>query len=249
MWSKPEGGRSSGTIPSWDGAAKGWRRYCKEVAWYTSGTKRPERRYLATRLIPQLTGSARLLAMSWNQGEFDQEKGVLVFLQKLAKSPLVRKTIPNAAAIMTQYFGFKRFKGEPISSFLVRELLGFEEFSEALLTLKEERAGIDPARRDFGLPDLSDPTSGKGDGYGKGQQWQWRQHEPWWEDQDAAYDEAEAEVGEEDTVPMQDGKYDEVPQRSIASSSPPPQEEPLMAPAEHSEIDSFILDVLEAGGC
>ena len=111
------GARVSDQIPTWDGQSKGWRRYCKEVAWYVQGTKKGERRYLATRLQQKLTGSARLLAMSWNLAEFDCDQGVHVYLQKLAASPLVRRSLPNAAAIMTQYFQFRRGYHESISSF------------------------------------------------------------------------------------------------------------------------------------
>lgn len=131
--------------PAWDGQPKGWRRYCREVCWFVQSTKVGQRRHLATRLIARLTGSARLLATSWPQSEFDHERGALTYLQRLAKSPLVRRSLPNAAATMTQYFAFKRIPNESISSFLVRETLTYEEFSEALARLKEERAGLDPA--------------------------------------------------------------------------------------------------------
>ena len=68
---------------------------------------------------------------------------MLVLLRKLAQSPLVRRSLPNAAAIITQYFQFKRMPGEPIiANFLVRETLGFEEFQEALLRLREELHGL-----------------------------------------------------------------------------------------------------------
>ena len=110
------------------------------------------RRYLATRLISKLTGTARLLAMSWSQSEFDTEDGVAKYLRKLAMSPLVRRSMSNAAAIMNQYFAFKRYFNEKVSDFLVRETLGFEEFQEALIRLKQERSGVDPSKRTFGLP-------------------------------------------------------------------------------------------------
>ena len=139
-------------VPTWDGAPKGWRRYCKEVAWYVRGNKQSMRKYLATRLISKLTGTARLLAMSWSQAEFDTEDGVTKYLRKLAQSPLVRRSMPNAAAIMSQYFSFKRYNNEKVADFLVRETLGFEEFQEALIRLKQERSGVDPSKRTFGLP-------------------------------------------------------------------------------------------------
>ncbi|CAJ1342921.1 unnamed protein product, partial [Effrenium voratum] len=102
-------------VPTWDGAPKGWRRNCKEVAWYVRGNKQSMRKYLATRLISKLTGTARLLAMSWSQAEFDTEDGVT---------------------------NFKRYNNEKVADFLVRETLGFEEFQEALIRLKQERSGV-----------------------------------------------------------------------------------------------------------
>ena len=63
-------------IPSWDGSNRAWRRYCKEVGWLVGATKSSQRRYIASKLISRLTGSARLLAMSWSQREFDGEQGV-----------------------------------------------------------------------------------------------------------------------------------------------------------------------------
>ena len=145
---------SSSHVPSLDGQARSWRRYTKEVAWYVSSTPTQKRRYVASRLIGKLSGPARLLAMSWNRNEFDSQDGTLRLLQKLAASPLVRRTLPNTAAIMQQYLGFRRRPGENMSTFLVRETLGYEEFSEALTRLWEEQAGIDPSAMDFGLPPL-----------------------------------------------------------------------------------------------
>ena len=143
---------SAGRIPTWDGQAKGWRRYTKEVAWYVSSTPVNKRRYVASKLISQLQGTARLLAMSWNRSEFASNGGTLVLLRKLAASPLVRQTLPNTAAILQQYLSFKRRPGESMANFLVRETLGYEEFAEALQRLWEERNGVDPSEMNFGLP-------------------------------------------------------------------------------------------------
>ena len=82
------------TIPSWDGSARTWRRYTREVCWYVTGTAVERRRYCAGRL----RGPARLLAMCWTTMEFDHPNGVREVLQKLTASPLVRQTLPNAAA-------------------------------------------------------------------------------------------------------------------------------------------------------
>lgn len=141
-------------VPTWDGSAKGWRRYCREVTWFVQATKVSQRRLIATKLIARLTGSARLLAMSWPQAEFDSDQGVVEYMQRLAKSLLVRRSLPNAAAIMTQYFGFKRGRDESTSNFLVREVLSYEEFQEALLRLKEERSGVDPSAQAFGVEEI-----------------------------------------------------------------------------------------------
>ena len=72
--------------------------------------------------------------MSWAQAEFDDDRGVLVCLQKLAKSSLVRRSLPNATATMSQYFGFRKLPQETIASFLVRETLSYEKFQDALMT-------------------------------------------------------------------------------------------------------------------
>ena len=148
--------RSDESVPSWDGQAKNWRRYTKEVAWFVASTPTKKRRYVASKLISRLSGPARLLAMSWSRTEFDSPDGTLNLLKKLAGSPLVRKTLPNTAAILQQYLGFRRQPGESMANFLVRETLGYEEFSEALIRLWEEQTGIDPAERNFGLPPISE---------------------------------------------------------------------------------------------
>ncbi|CAE7233719.1 unnamed protein product [Symbiodinium pilosum] len=124
----------------------------KKVAWFAQGTPVHKRRYCATRLMGRLTGPARLLAMSWPQQSFDAADGTLKLLRRLAKSPLVRKSLPNAAAICTQYFSFKRHPGESIGNFLVRETLAHEEFVEALIRLHEDKIGVSQDLKDFGLP-------------------------------------------------------------------------------------------------
>ena len=72
------------TVPSWDGQAKNWRRYTKEVAWFVASTPTKKRRYVASKLISRLSGPARLLAMSWSRTEFDSPDGTLNLLKKLA---------------------------------------------------------------------------------------------------------------------------------------------------------------------
>ena len=90
-------------IPSWDGSARTWRRFTREVCWYVRGTPVEKRRYCATKLVGKLRGPARLLAMSWTTMEFDHTNGVKELLQRLANSSLVRQTLPNAAATCQQY--------------------------------------------------------------------------------------------------------------------------------------------------
>eukprot|EP00435_Cladocopium_sp_Y103_P021716 s2616_g5.t1 len=141
------------TIPTWDGSARSWRRYTREVCWYVRGTAVEKRRYCATKLVGKLRGPARLLAMSWTTMEFDHTNGVRDLLQRLAASPLVRQTLPNAAATCQQYFNFRRETGEAMNNFLVREALGYSEFVEALLLLYEDKQGIRQHDKTFDLPE------------------------------------------------------------------------------------------------
>ena len=147
-------------IPVWDGNPRGWRRYQREVLWYCLGQKKHARKLLAPRLIARLTGPARLLTMSWNQADFTGKSGITMLPKKLAASPLVRKNLPNAQAIMNQYFGYKRMPGESIANYLVRESLYYEEFTESLGALHDEQHGVSPSS--FELPDSSDDESSDG---------------------------------------------------------------------------------------
>ena len=58
-------------------------------------------------------------------------------MKKLEASELVRRKLPNTAAVMQQYFTYKRIQGESVSAYLVRETLFFEEFLESLMDLKD----------------------------------------------------------------------------------------------------------------
>ena len=98
------------------------------------------------------SGSARLLAMSWPLAMFDHPGGTRDLIKQLASSPLVRQTLPNAAAICSQYFSFRRHQNESMGSFLTRETLGFAEFTEALERLYDEKNGVAQADKDFGIP-------------------------------------------------------------------------------------------------
>ena len=63
--------------------------------------------------------------MSWYRMSCDQPGGTKLYLQKLAASPLVRKTLlPNAATVCSQHFAFQHLPASSwknISSFLVHE--------------------------------------------------------------------------------------------------------------------------------
>ncbi|CAE7295575.1 GIP [Symbiodinium sp. CCMP2592] len=235
--------RDRSTIPSWDGSARGWRRYIREVAWYVQSTAPHKRRHCAAILISKLTGPARLLAMSWPMTIFDQEDGTRLFLQRLAQSPLVRKSLPNAAAICQQYFSFKRSVGESIGNFLVRETLVHEEFVEAITRLYEEKQGVAQDQRDFGLPS---PEADAGE-------W-WYRGDSWYGDEEATGNapgegEGATVAGDEDATesPVHDHP------RASAGSSPShrsvpgnvqPEAEPPGPLDELSFADSFLLGVL-----
>ncbi|CAE7241764.1 Smyd3 [Symbiodinium sp. CCMP2592] len=240
--------RDAGHVPTWDGSARNWRRYTREVAWYVQSTPVYKRRYCASKLMGKLTGPARLLAMSWPQMTFDAEDGTKRLLQRLAGSPLVRKSLPNAAAICQQYFSFRRGQQESMGSFLVRETLVHEEFVEALIRLHEEQLGISQDSRDFGLPPVEPEDT-----------WE----NPWWgsaedyQDEDASR--ADGDQGPEtrpagDDQELPDGAAPEV--RGATGSSPshrnaeatPTEGEvrdgPKSAIDEMSVADSFIMGVL-----
>ena len=92
--------------------------------------------------------------------DFDHTNGVREVLRKLAASMLVRQTLPNAAATCQQYFSFRRDNGEAMNNFLVREVLGYPEFVEALLLLYEDKQGIRQHDKIFDLPVLEDGKTG-----------------------------------------------------------------------------------------
>ena len=120
------------------------------MAWYVTACKDTDRRYLAGRLQKKLTGAALGLAMTWQARDFDKESGVLLFLKRLAASPLVRRALPDAFAVLSRYFTFKRQPGEGISNFLVREIGVHEDLLDALGRLRDEKRGI--TAQDFALP-------------------------------------------------------------------------------------------------
>ena len=168
--------KDDASVPKWDGQARTWRRYTREVAWWVQSVPKHKRRYCATKLVSRLSGPARLLAMSWPLDFCNSPNGTRDLLRKLASSPLVRQSLPNTAAICQQYFQFRRLPGEQMSAFLIRETLGYAEFAEALCRLHEEHPGILQEHKDFGIPEGEDEDYD--DSY-------------WWGDWDWYADEAE----------------------------------------------------------
>ena len=112
--------------------------------------------------------------MSWKE-DFSGPSGLLDYMRKLAKSPLARRPVPNANATLNAYFGFRRQQGEAINSFLVRELLTYEEFYEALLTLKDQKDGKALDGR-LGLPKIEEPEEEDSNGW----KWQWNRRQQEW---------------------------------------------------------------------
>ena len=247
--------RDQQSVPSWDGTAHTWRRYTREVCWYVRGTAVEKRRYCATKLVGKLQGPARLLAMSWTTMDFDHLNGVRDLLQRLAESPLVRRTLPNAAAICQQYFHFKKDPAESMSKFLVREALGYAEFIEALLMLYEDKRGIRQHEKTFDLPEEMPRDD---------QYWRrgWRQDDEYYE---PAAEDGAANANDDQQDPR--ARPGDAGDGSIGGQSPMRRagglpssaggnsnggnggngnvnDEVFAEPAEFSLADSFVLNVL-----
>ena len=253
-------------VPSWDGAARSWRRYTREVACWVQSVPVYKRRYCGAQLLGRLTGPARLLAMSWSKLVLDSKDGVKVLLTRLATSPLVRKSLPNAAAICQQYFSFKRNQAETIGNFLVRETLVHEEFVEAIIRLYGEKEGVAQDQRDFGLP-VEDEEWEDREWNGS---WGWYDYNEDYEyggdDEHPPPDDsegrdvpgaAEPEGGEDGgsphggaapgSSPSHRSVPEDPPSRTPsrrAVQSPPVAEVPKPAVSEMSVTDSFIMGVL-----
>ena len=214
------------TIPGWDGNPRGWRRYQREVSWYVMGCKPSVRKYLAPRLISKLTGPARLLAMGWSQQDFQGVDGINLFMTKLGKSPLVRRKLPNTAAVMQQYFSFRREPNEAIPHFLVKESLHYEEFVEALQLLKQDKEGkVDG----IFLPPVEESDEDEDDdGSQAPSQSQRSEKKDPKKEKKKDYKPLPTEDPDEPSSPL--------PPRSSASAS---------RPAASSSMDSFILEQLQ----
>ena len=132
----------------------------------------------------------------------------------------------------------------------MRESLGFEEFQEALVQLKEEKDGRDPSSRNFDLPDMSP----KGDDEQWGDWRRWRQWQPPTEGGDASVD----QEGDQSPTSRRDG-YRLVPSvepdmspkaASEHGRTVPPASQPGSTqhgspiPGVLGPLDSFILEVL-----
>ena len=106
------------------------------------GTKKSQRSVLGARLVARLTGPARLLAMSWSLEELSGTHGARNLLSKLEQSPLVRKQLPNTAAVLQQYFNYRRQGHENINAYLARESLYYLEALMALHGGHRGHAGL-----------------------------------------------------------------------------------------------------------
>ena len=241
-------------VPTWDGQAKSWRRYTRVVCWFVRSTPVHKRKYVANRLMSRLTGPARLLAMSWTHVNFDHGGGTKQYLRLLANSPLVRRSLPNAAAICQQYFSFRRSPGEAMHSFLVRESLGYSEFVEAIIRLYEEKHGVVQHEKDFGLPD--DPEDDQ-DTWWNWEDWEetdpglYRAEERRAEGAQPAAEEERAAQREQAESGSPQGQYQRVDDFIRSQSATPERRsqavQPSQSPEEVSELslsDSFVLGVL-----
>ena len=214
----------------------------KEVGWFLSGTKGSQRKYVAAKLISKLTGAARLLSMSWHQRDFEGEEGVQVMLRRLAASPLVRRSLPNAAATMSAYFMFQRRPGESIAQFLVRETLGFEEFQEALLQLKEEKDGVSPADRLFELPEITpSETSERGDynPWRRDQRWRHWEETPF-EEPDDGSPPVEAPEGYAAVPQTSEAGDDRAPTPHSPAGSPNRTRQSMKSPSRKTEQQKLV---------
>ncbi|CAK9105955.1 unnamed protein product [Durusdinium trenchii] len=198
--------------------------------------------------------------MSWSDMSLDDYGGTKVLLQRLAASPLVRQSIPNASAICNQYFSFARKAHEPMTQFLVREALGFSEFVEALVRLAEEKRGIRQEDKDFGLP------AGEADyeqDYDSGWDAWWDDWAEWPQDDVNAPDPENGDFDPNSAQPTttlpastsraesgspHGGGYQRVPQGTMSSPSRRSAGvQPSLAGEELNELsfaDSFVLGVL-----
>ena len=235
-------------IPSWDGSARTWRRYTREVAWFFRATPSHKRRYVATKLLSRLTGSARLLAMSWTDMALDDYDGTRTLLRRLSASPLVRQSLPNASAICSQYFDFKRRPGEPMTAFLVRESLGYAEFVESLVRLAEEKKGSSSETSDFGLPPKPHDDAGweydewSHDDGGLGWFWQHDQDDVGVQTSPASA--AAGPAGDSGSPAYQRVPRDSPPSRRSAGVQPSFFAEDKTEINELTFADSFVLGVL-----
>ena len=231
-------------VPGWDGSARTWRRYTREVSWYVRSTPVAKRRYCAHRLVSRLQGPARLLAMAWPDAAFDHADGVKEFLRRLASSPLVRQNLPNAAAICQQYFSFKKNPGESMQSYLVRESLCFAEFGEAITRLHEEKMGIQQHELDFGLPEW-EADDERQNGWTE-EVWN---EDNWWEQYGAEDDVRErgADAAEDRRSPQDGhGDYGGSPQRSSRADPTVSRRSRGVQGSEYPDLsltDSFVLGV------
>ena len=103
-------------MPAWDGNPRTFNKYKTMVEWCVSGTRLADRRYIVGRLLPKLTGPAGILVSKWRAKDFENDNGAGTFLDRLGRTPLVRRALPDANAAMDRFLGdLARRPGETVS--------------------------------------------------------------------------------------------------------------------------------------
>jgi hypothetical protein len=125
-------------IPTWDGAQAGFLNFQNDLKWFIKSQRIDERKYAISKIIPNLSGPARDLTMKWDPDDFENERGVDIFIARLRKSPLCRQALPDAVQAFTRYFEHRRKPGETIGTYLVNEDRVNTEFENAINVLYDE---------------------------------------------------------------------------------------------------------------
>ena len=125
-------------IPSWDGAPAGFLNFQNVLKWFSKSQRIDERKYAISKIIPNLSGAARDLTMKWDPDDFENERGVDMFITRLRKSPLCRQARSDPVQAFTRYFEHRRKPGESIGTYLVNEDRVNTEFENAINVLYDE---------------------------------------------------------------------------------------------------------------
>ena len=194
MWK----GKPGRVIPSWDGQPSGWRMYKRGVRWYASGTAYKERPQIAAKLVPQLTDAAARSVSRWDCRRYEKADGVWLFLLELARSPLPRRALNEAAQSFERYFHRSHGYSEGIPQHNVREDEQWHTFLDAAKRLIYEQR---PKLPEFYLKikQCRDERAR----FKRQQAEQWKRDSGQWSDYDQAQDgeqddEQEAEVLDDD---------------------------------------------------